>query len=284
MRTLTEHLKMSINESFSSEIISTRISSLIRNGGNKIKSLFQWDKISDEDLEMLSTAEALQSARRRNSQEVIFWVSADKCIAITNGIHILAIDPSNYSIEKTLTANKLSKLSDYTFSLKDADRFNTISIKKMRAEAKQNALAFKTNEQVARENASRYEKAKALMNKGQKDDIIGWFDASMEIYQNTLSDIGSEIRDIINSDSLNSIYVYEINNQLDWLNSKINSMIFALASWTNWEAEMDRASKEGEEQTEWSAVVARKNYDNFVESCKDIKKYAEKIKASVLAE
>ena len=195
---LNEALGITLNESFGSSKIAEYMEKTKKKNSwikQYLVTLFQWDKITDEDIKVLDKADAAKLAYKKNSNEDDFflWITGDGIItAYSNGLIVY----SDYGMFKSVRALSKSPAIKEAIQIKNYQAFETQTLRNQRREQKANALALKSDLEVAKENKERYEKLKLQneVNKyGANNDIHktieAWMDALTTVYQTMIEDI-----------------------------------------------------------------------------------------------
>ena len=164
MKTLQQFMVESMNgpvfESFGSSIISEIFSTLIKSF-YATKVLFhemQWDNVTDNDVRKMDPESAKKLAYKKDSNAYILWVAPDgQLIARTIGIYNILLN-TKVADDRLKTVKKIASLADYAVIVWEPDTFSTNNLRQIRREAKKDALALKTEEEVRQDNIKRYQK------------------------------------------------------------------------------------------------------------------------------
>lgn len=169
-----------MTEEFASESIfesmgSEKITNIFKNKYGKVSGEFrpiekemQWDKITDADVEEMSTEEARKLAYKRNSDVYILWIDGGGTfLGRSFGNYNLYV-AWNFRRSNYETVRSISLASDKALVIRDPDKFTTRELRAERAEAKKGALALMDAAQVAKDNMKRY---KAILDERRFSDI-----------------------------------------------------------------------------------------------------------------
>lgn len=176
-----------LNESFASNKLST-IFSINKNSveAKYFMRMLQWDKVTDDDIEVLSCEDARKIAYKRDSFDLILWIRGSKSLDITEEDKVIAasfgcfdvriINKNAYSILPTkyrnISAKLLSTVCDKAIYIKDDSKFSTRELRAARSSAKENALALRDCQSIAEENRARYEQLKAEKTIGDDVNVV----------------------------------------------------------------------------------------------------------------
>ena len=154
------------NESFGSSIVNDWRDKLGRSYWNTFFSkMAQWDKITDDDLEYLDAEAARKLAYKRNASVELVWVDAEKKpVGVSTGNYSFAA--LDYNIGKCRNLMPIVRYSTGAYLI--PDKFLSGTIRKEREEARNGALALKSEKEVRNENLRRYEEI--LSSNAIKDD------------------------------------------------------------------------------------------------------------------
>lgn len=222
-----------INESIASTIVNKWLDTYKSNFDFRLlKRSFQWDKITDEDLQEFSTYDAKKLAYKRNSTQDIFWCDEnDIIIGWTSGnFRWNVFDYGKFHKIKSIMP--IINAADHAYIVDE--KFSTNDLRKTRKEARENALALKTEEQVRKENIVRYQnilRDKKIEDGSMFADIKARFEITTERYNSIfenldpmdeknfslkiemLKNISKAYVDVLNNiESLKNQYDYEKNN------------------------------------------------------------------------
>ena len=152
---ILEHIE-TVNESFQSSIVQGWKEKCGKYDGWKwMMKDFQWDKVTDADLEWHDQAEAKKLAYKRNETWILFWIGNDDSL-IGYTISNYSFIPFDRYYQRIKNIMPIVRDSKGAYSL--SDELSTRFLREKREEAKKNALALKSAEEVRDENLKRYEK------------------------------------------------------------------------------------------------------------------------------
>ena len=275
MKSLYEHLedRYVICESFGSSIIEMYWESI--RGTFPAKILFQWDKISDNDLKKVELDDAIKMARKRKERHVILWFNNNRStkesfIGISDGTLILC--SNNWR-----SMNNVNRFYDYSnivYELIDPDKFDTKTLKSMRFEAKQNALALKSDDEVRRENMRRYEEIKAEKHKDTNlIDAMSWFENAMSTYNTCIAGLTEKLKEnLTDPEFSNVIKLYR--NQMTDLHNIVDKMI---SDMTNVKYYDDLNKDPIRPNSTYFVRCVQQYHDKIVEACKYLEKIVSKV-------
>lgn len=228
MKSIVESLKGVLLEKYSSSIIEDLFAVIDPKSyeGHEFLRKYAWDKITDEDLEKISTQEARKIAYKRKESEwdnLILWIKNDKLLAWSIGtfmFHTIG-DTKWRGIYSSVKA--ISEAADYAYLLKNQKEFETYELRRLRREAKENALALQDAEDVKNANIARYEKIiakKSFDQSSPASEITNLLKDITEKYTNAILILCSPENSIDRKKvdiaiRLNNIYkdlMYEYNN------------------------------------------------------------------------
>jgi len=186
-----------INESISSDIVNGWLELLKRSWNKDIffKS-WQWDKITDADLQWYDQMEAKKLAYKRNSDIALFWVdNNDDIIAETHGNYawyIINNSHANGDLWKIKSIMPIVRLSKGAYAIDNS--LSTKELRKQRAEEKAGAIALMKETDIKNSNISRYEKI--IKDMHIKDgsmiaDIQARFNDVTERYKSCFENLGN---------------------------------------------------------------------------------------------
>ena len=177
MKTLTsivnESIERAVLESFGSEKLSAAFKNLNGKYRDVMRSI-AWDKLTDEDYEVLSPEDAKKLAYKRDSNEVFVWFTGapgneiepnDKPVCVTNGNYMIRF--FNWAASGPFgtgrrgdhhTVKNVAENCEKALHILKPENLMTSELRRARAEAKSNALALKSCYDIARENQERYKK------------------------------------------------------------------------------------------------------------------------------
>lgn len=186
-----------INEDIASSIVNNWLISLKQSWNRDIFFKgWQWDKITDDDMQWYDQMEAKKLAYKRNSDVSLFWVdNNDKLIAETHGNyawHIIDNEQANTNLWKIKSIMPIVRISKGAYMIDN--KLSTAELRKQRAEEKAGALALMKEKDVRDENIARYEKI--LKDNHIKDgsmiaDIQARFNEVTERYKTCFENLGN---------------------------------------------------------------------------------------------
>lgn len=169
---IDECLSNTVLESMGSGILSDMFSKN-RNGKvfipRYIDNELQWDKITDGDLEELSTEEARKLAYKKNVDYYIIWVDGSgDFLGRTMGNWYVYCKNMWHGKPEYGTAKALSIASDKAYVVKDYEKFSTRELRDSRQKAKEGATALMSAAKIAEENIKRY---KSILSERRLQEI-----------------------------------------------------------------------------------------------------------------
>lgn len=157
--------------------------------------LYQWDKVSDDDLTWYDQADAKKLAYKRNEIHTLFWIdNDDKLLALTNGnISWCLIDP--YFARDTV---RMKNIMPIVRAAKGAylidSKFSTKEMRAQRVKEKEGATALMKAEQIRDENIRRYEqilKEKRLSDGSTVAEVMSLLNEVTEKYKTIFDFVGN---------------------------------------------------------------------------------------------
>lgn len=128
-----------------------------------IKHMFKWNDITDEDLNEMSTSDALKAAERGKDTLVIWYDAKDVPSALTLDKQILWVGPG--VITKYVSAHStpryvatISKRSSRAVVVYGASKYSTTELRDRRRQSRENAVALQNNSDIAQDNVWRYKR------------------------------------------------------------------------------------------------------------------------------
>lgn len=163
--------------------------------GGYLGTEMQWDKITDSDVEKMSTEEARKLAYKKDSDAYILWLDPQgKFCARTIGNYMVLMDRTMENWTRR-TVKSVSQASDSAIVIKNPEKFQTREIRNERRKMKENALALMDAADVAKANAERYKDL--LRQKQLKDfnmgDIADQVKAVLDKYTDTVKTISTNL-------------------------------------------------------------------------------------------
>lgn len=195
MRSLTEHISTAFGnaelmvESIGSDKI--RKAFTMRNG--KLSGYFnvyrggianelQWDKLTDADVQEMSTEEARKLAYKKDSEVYVIWLDPQgEFVARTIGNWATFMD-RNFENNVRNTVKSISMASDKALVIADYDKFGTRELKAKRNEARRGALALMSDAEVAKANLKRY---RDILNEKRLNEL-------------NLGDVIDQVKEVLN--------------------------------------------------------------------------------------
>ena len=200
---ITDSLERIVTESFG----SSKLANIFKDRSGKVSvpryidNELQWDKITDDDLEEVSVEEARKLAYKKSEDNYIIWLnSAGTIIGCTIGSwRVFSVNHWRGKPEYG-TAKAMSYGANMAILVKDHGKFETRELRNARQQAKKDALALKSNAEVAKENIKRY---KALLNEKRLQEINfgDVVDTVKKVTENYAELIGAVNDDVVCSDS-----------------------------------------------------------------------------------
>lgn len=200
---ITDSLERIVTESFG----SSKLANIFKDRSGKVSvpryidNELQWDKITDDDLEEVSVEEARKLAYKKSEDNYIIWLnSSGTIIGCTIGSwRVFSVNHWRGKPEYG-TAKAMSYGANMAVLVKDHGKFETRELRQARQEAKKDALALKSNAEVAKENIKRY---KALLNEKRLQEINfgDVVDTVKKVTENYAELIGAVNDDVVCSDS-----------------------------------------------------------------------------------
>ncbi len=200
---ITESLERIVTESLG----SSKLADIFKDRSGKVSvpryidNELQWDKITDDDLEEVSVDEARKLAYKKSEDYYIIWLnSAGTIIGRTIGSwKVFSVNHWRGKPEYG-TAKAMSYGANMAILVKDYGKFETRELRNARQQAKKDALALKSNAEVAEENIKRY---KALLNEKRLQEINfgDVVDTVKKVTENYAELIGAINDDVVCSDS-----------------------------------------------------------------------------------
>ena len=164
MKTLKDFILESQNivESFGSDIIRELVTNDRKKGDYwwLIKNELKWDKITDNDVEVMDPKQVLKQIKNDESDTIYcIWCDDNEVLGRTIGKSL------NTLIAGVATIVGLMRKEDVTKAIiiKNWEQFETRDLQKARKEAKEGALALKSNEDILRDNQEKYKKLSAVL-------------------------------------------------------------------------------------------------------------------------
>lgn len=255
---LTEAL---VVEAFGSKIIA----GLMKNVGLKSdwwnsRSYLQWDKVKDDDIREITKEEALKLYRKQKDPHYILWVSDNyregkRISLITWGTDIVTCEwgyaPRGASTKGVIDSMNITKAYDVI----DFEKFLRREMIQQRTEAKKNALALKSAEEVLADNKKRYESILAKMHTGDKEEVAKIFGDAMSLYEQVTKQWVVKYMDQILQDQPD---MWQVRNEYKKIQDKVDGMMNAIQTYS-----INRKSG-------WDARYTKQKYD-------EIKKLADEI-------
>lgn len=208
MKNLTEHIAEAFGLSMLTEsIASQKVRDVFTDKDGKLNYYFtnryggtiaremQWDKLTDADVEEMSTEEARKLAYKKDSDAYILWLDANgKFQARSFGNYMILMD-SGLSRWVRNTVKSVSMACDHALVVKDPDKFQTREIRSERTRQKQGALALMSAADVAKQNIERY---KDLLRQKQLQefnmgDVVSQVEAVLKKYAQMVANISSNL-------------------------------------------------------------------------------------------
>lgn len=176
---------------------------------------FQWDKIPEDAFEEIDCESAKKLAYKVNSSATIFWFdSRGKLMFLTWANYSWKSFNGAQRMWKPKSVKKISELSSKAILLKDEKKYSTSELRKERAEAKANATALMSADEIRKENIERYKRAIAQLNVERSADsatMLAKLNTAMEEYNTAVSDIMSFENEMLSErvraiEDLNTLY------------------------------------------------------------------------------
>lgn len=128
-----------------------------------IKHMFKWNDITDEDLNEMSTSDALKAAEREKDALIIWYDANGVPSALTLDKQILWVGPG--VITKYVSAHStpryvatISKRSSRAVVIYDVSKYSTAELRDQRRQSHENAVALQDSSDIAQDNVWRYKK------------------------------------------------------------------------------------------------------------------------------
>lgn len=208
MKNLTEYIAEAFDSTLLTEsIASQKVRDVFTEKDGKLNYYFtnryggmlaremQWDKLTDADVEEMSTEEARKLAYKKDSDAYILWLDAKgKFQARTMGNYMILMDRSlDRWVRKTVKS--VSMACDRALVVKEPDKFQTREIRMERTKQKQGALALMSAADVAKQNIERY---KDLLRQKQLQefnlgDVVAQVEAVLKKYAQMVANISSNL-------------------------------------------------------------------------------------------
>lgn len=255
---LTEAL---VVEAFGSKIIA----SLMKNVGLKSdwwhsRSYLQWDKVKDEDIREITKEEAMKLYRKQKDPHYILWVSnnhreGERISLITWGTDLITCE-WGYARRGTSTKSVIDSMNiTKAYDVIDFEKFFRVEMMRQRAEAKKDALALKSAEEVLVDNKKRYESILAKMHTGNKEEVAKIFGDIMVLYEQVTKQWVTKYMDQILQEQPD---MWQVRRDYVTIQNKISNMMDAIQTYSI-------NGKHG-----WDARYTKQKYD-------EIKKLADEI-------
>lgn len=215
---VNESIANAVLESFGSE----KISAAFRNIKCKYKDVMRsiaWDKVTDDDYEVLTAEEARKLAYRRDSGDVLVWFIGSPGNEITENDKPVCVTTGNYMIHffnwelhngfgtgrggRHHTVKNISDGCTKAIRFFKQEEFMTRDLRQARLEAKQNATALMSERAAAEKNQERYREilAKKRLDRDANQAAV---DAKIEEVTKEYTDFIQEIagEEAITSDAI----------------------------------------------------------------------------------
>ena len=255
---LTEAL---VVEAFGSKILAGLMKHIgVKSDGWYSGSYLQWDKVKDDNLQELTKEEAMKLYRKQKDLHYILWVGdnyreGERICLITWGTDIVTCEwgyaPRGASTKGVIDSMSIIKAYDVI----DFEKFLRREIMDQRTQAKKDALALKSAEEVLADNKKRYESILATMRTGDKEEVAKIFGDIMTLYEQVTKQWVVKYMDQILQEQPD---MWQVRNGYKKIQDKIEGMMNAIQSYSS-------NKKHG-----WDARYTKQKYD-------EIKKLADEI-------